>query len=374
MFNKLFGSKPQKKEEAASGGVKYYNLKVSKIERETPDAITIFFENPDSGPIPYKSGQFLTLIIPIDGEKIRRSYSLCSVYELHDEMAVTVKRVKDGKVSNYLNDHLKEGDSIEIMEPSGVFTSNFAASNKRQVFLIGGGSGITPLMSLLRSTLQYEPDSVVNLIYANRNENSVIFKERLVELEKEFSERLKITRVYDEAPEAWEGPSGMITSEMLNAILDEQIRAELPYDFFLCGPTAMIDLVVEILENRNLDKKHIHRENFVSKSKNPLQNKTEEEQKEAGHDTYKVKVLCDGEEHEFEVTPEKTILETALDLDIDLPFSCQSGLCTACRGKLTSGKVEMDESEGLSEQEIKDGFVLTCVGHPVSPDVRIEIG
>ncbi len=372
MFNKIFGSKSAKKE--GGSGPKYYNLEVSKIEKETGDTITIFFENPESGPIPYKSGQFLTLILPIDGEKIRRSYSLCSVYGLHDKMAVTVKRVQGGKVSNYLNDHLKVGESIELMEPSGVFTTNFDSSNKRQVFLIGGGSGITPLMSILRSTLEFEPDSMVNLIYANRNQDSIIFRERLKVLEDQFSERLKITYILDAAPEGWNGHSGMISPEMMNGILDQEMRDGYPYEFFLCGPTAMIDLVVDILENRDLDKKRIHRENFVSKSKNPLQNKTEAEQKESGHDTYEVTVLCDGEEHSFEVTPEKTILETALDLDIDLPFSCQSGLCTACRGKLISGKVELDESEGLSEQEIKDGYVLTCVGHPVTPDVKIEIG
>jgi ring-1,2-phenylacetyl-CoA epoxidase subunit PaaE len=370
MFKKLFGSKSQKKE--SSGGPRYYKLKVSKIEKETADAITIFFENPESGAIPYKPGQFLTLIIPVDGEKIRRSYSLCSVPVLHSQMAVTVKRVKDGKLSNYLNDSLKAGDTIDVMEPSGVFTTHFDQANDRNVYLVGGGSGITPLISILRSVLEYEPNSRVSLIYANRNLQSIIFKDKLEALEEEFQDRLKITHILEEAPEGWTGYRGMVNEEIFNEILDQGVEKGL--EFFLCGPSPMMDKVVEILEGRGMDKKKIHRENFVSKSKNPLQNKTEEQQKKTGHDTYEVTVLCDGEEHKFEVSPEKTILETALDLDIDLPFSCQSGLCTACRGKLKSGKMELDESEGLSEQELKDGYVLTCVGHPVTPDVKIEIG
>ena len=229
MFNKLFGAK--KDDNSSSGASKYHNLKVSKIEKETADAITIFFENPASGPLSYKPGQFLTLIIPIDGEKIRRSYSLCTVPEIHSEMAVTVKRVANGKVSNWLDDHLNEGDSIEIMEPAGVFTTNFDADNERQVFVIGGGSGITPLMSILRSTLENEPKSRVNLVYANRNMDSIIFKDRLDQLEKDHSDRLKVTHILDTPPENWSGPSGMINSDMLNPILDEQIDKDALTEF-----------------------------------------------------------------------------------------------------------------------------------------------
>lgn len=374
MFKKLFGSKKEAPNGGADKKQRYFNLKVSEVIRETKDAITIVFDDHETGRFSYKPGQFLTLIVDINGEKIHRSYSLCSSPAMDEKLAVTVKRVPNGKASNFLNDQLRAGDTIEVMEPMGVFTPNLQSDRNRHIVLIGGGSGITPLMSILRTALKEEPNSRISLVFANRNDNSIIFKERIKTLDSENT-NLDITHILDEAPENWTGLSGLLDAAKVKEILEGLgVGEEESPEYFLCGPTAMMDVVLESLEGLGVPKQRIHKESFVSKSQNPVNNATKEEQKAEGRDTYTVTVLVDGEEHSFEVKPEETILEAGLDQDIDMPFSCQSGLCTACRGKCVSGKVELDESEGLSEAELEEGYVLTCVGHPTTPDVKIEIG
>jgi ring-1,2-phenylacetyl-CoA epoxidase subunit PaaE len=374
MFKKLFGNKKEEGGESKQAS-RYYDLKVDRINRETKDAISIYFENPDSGRPDYKPGQFLTLVVPVGGKELRRSYSLCSTPYADKQMAVTVKRIKDGIVSNHLNDNLKEGDTIKVMEPMGVFTTSFDVNSYRHIVLIGGGSGITPLMSILRSVLLKEPNSFVSLIYANRDEESIIFRDYLEELQNDYGDRLNLVHILDNHSDGWEGHSGLMTPEKLKTILSELPESDEAFtEYFLCGPTGMMEIVMDTLNNLDIEKQRIHRESFVSKSANPLNNVTEEQQSELGRVSRDVTIVLDGEEHQFSVEPEQTILEAGLDLDIDMPFSCQSGLCTACRGKLVSGKVEMDESEGLSEQEIEEGYVLCCVGHPMTEDVKIEIG
>ncbi len=350
---------------------RYYTLKVREVVNETADAVSLHFDHPNGQPIQYKAGQFYTLIFTIDGQKVRRAYSLSSSPFTDQYPAVTVKRVEKGLVSNYINDTIKAGDAVEIMEPLGTFTTEFKPDNKRHLILFGGGSGITPLMSILKSTLDQEPESIVSLIYANRNEQSIIFKARLDALTEQYADRLKVVHVLDNAPLQWQGPSGLLNEEMLKGLL-----ADLPdwgkasTTYLMCGPEGMMYNVETMLDNLGIDKDRVFKESFVSTTIN----KKEEAAAGAATEAMNVTVHYEGEAHTFAVEPDATILQTALDLDIDLPFSCQSGLCTACRGKCTSGKVNMDETEGLSDAELEEGYVLTCVGHPATNDVVIEIG
>ena len=374
MFKKLFSNK-KKEENESKSSARYYDLKVSQVKKETKDAISIYFENPSTGLPDYKPGQFLTLVVPVNNSEVRRSYSLCSTPFEDKQMAVTVKRIQDGLVSNHLNDNLKVGDIMRVMEPMGVFTTAFNVNSYRHLVLIGGGSGITPLMSILRSVLIKEPQTMVSLIYANRDIDSIIFNDHLNELESDYGDRLTIKHVLDNPPTDWDSYSGLLDSEKLKSILSDLPQRDDEFtEYFLCGPNGMMEIVRSTLDSLGISKKNIHRESFVSKSSNPLNDKTEEQQNDVGRKAQEVTIILDGEEHKFSVESEQTILEAGLDLDIDMPFSCQSGLCTACRGKLVSGKVEMDESEGLSEQEINEGFVLCCVGHPLTDDVKIQIG
>ncbi len=351
----------------------YVNLTVKAIVRETKDAISIAFAQPEGRKITYKSGQFLSLIATVGGKEVRRAYSLCSSPFVDEDLVVLVKRVDDGLLSNHLFDNLKAGDVVKVMEPAGHFTTEYSKDRKRHLVMFAGGSGITPMMSHIKSTLSQEPESVVSLIYCNRNLESVIFKEELTKKEIQYEGRLHIIHVLDEAPMNWQGYSGLLSHEMLTKLFERIPNWGIEKTTYLmCGPEGMMKNVETLLAQQQIPKEKIFKESFVT----PTIDK--EQKKEAVASTEKkaheVTVRYDGQEYKFVVQPNRTILETALDKGIDLPYSCQSGLCTACRGKAVSGKVKLDEEEGLSASERAEGYVLTCVGHPMTDDVVIEIG
>ncbi len=392
LFN-LFSKRKEKSEDKPAD--KYVQLQVREIIKETADAITIVFEKPAHG-LAYEPGQFLTLIIPIEGREIRRSYSLCSSPMTDPYPAVTVKRVASGKVSNYLNDTLQIGDQLRVMQPMGVFTTPLAAENQRHVVMFGGGSGITPLMSLIKSMLHAEPHSKISLIYANRHAESIIFKNQLKALSQQYPERFQIIHVLEETSGALACLGGLITAERVPELLT-QLRLQEPVaDYFICGPQGMMDQVTEALRQLEIPPHQIHKESFVSSesSRKSEPQPSQEEKieptqqatwdapqpigayqtfKEKATETFEVTIMYEGETYRFAVEPESTILQTALALDIDLPYSCQSGICTACMGKCTSGRVKLDEEDSLTEEDLQQGYVLTCVGHPLTSDVVIKI-
>lgn len=367
--------KSEKKEEPHSGP-HYYDLKVKKIVQETKDAISIVFEQPAKGKINYKSGQFLTLIAPVQGKEVRRAYSLCSSPFVDDDLAVSVKRVDNGLMSNWLPDNLKAGSSLKVMEPMGQFTTEYKKDQKRHLTMFAGGSGITPMMSLIKSLLTQEPDSIVSLIYCNRNVDSIIFKDAFTQLEAKYEGRLHVIHVLDEAPMNWQGYSGLLNHDMLTKLFERIPNWGIEKTTYLmCGPEGMMKNVDTLLQEHHIPKEKVFKESFVSptiakeqkKDTAPSAEKIEKKARE-------VTIRYDGHEYKVLVQPDRAILETALDAGIDLPYSCQSGLCTACRGKALSGKVKLDEEEGLSQSEREEGYVLTCVGHPMTDDVVIEIG
>jgi len=348
----------------------YYRLKVKQIIQETQNAITIVFQQPEPV-MEYRPGQFLALIAEIEGKEVRRSYSFCSAPEIDLDLAVTVKRVDGGLMSNFLPDHLKVDDELKVMEPMGHFTIDMDPLNKRHLVMVAGGSGITPFMSHIKSILKREPHSIISLIYANRNIHSIIFKNELEDLQAKNEGRFHVIYILDEAPLTWQGPSGLLNPKMLKDIL--QRIPDWGFDntrYMMCGPEGMMRNVETFLAEFGIPDGNLFKESFVT----PTIDKVQDEEGDGELKTREVIVVYDGEEHKFTVEPISTILETALDQDIDLPYSCQSGLCTACRGKLLSGKVKLDEEEGLSDSERDEGYVLTCVGHPLTDNVKIEIG
>ena len=362
------------KKEEATGSSKYHELKVKQIIKETKDAISIAFEHPASKKIEYKSGQFLTLIAPIDGKDVRRAYSLCSSPFVDEDLVVTVKRVENGLMSNWLPDHIQQGQTLKVMEPMGVFTTDYDTSNKRHLIMFAGGSGITPMMSIVKSMLVKEPDSIVSLIYCNRDEESIIFRDALDKLQTNYQGRLHVIHVLDNAPMNWQGYSGLLNPEMLKKLFERIPDWGMEKTTYLmCGPEGMMKNVEVLLSEHSIPKEKIFKESFVAGTIDK-EIKTEATTSKVEKKTRKVIIKYDGAEYEVMVEPDRAILETALDMGIDLPYSCQSGLCTACRGKAISGKVKLDEEEGLSESELAEGYVLTCVGHPITDDVVIEIG
>ncbi len=366
---------------------KELNLKVVEVRNETADTISIVFQQPEDK-ISYKSGQFLTLLIPIDGREERRAYSICTSPYNDENLAVTVKRVKGGKVSNYINDTVKAGDELRVLAPMGTFTLEPHPGQQRHVVLFGGGSGITPMMSILKTVLSQESGSLVSLIYSNRGTDSIIFQKQLDEIKVQYGERFRLIHHLDDQNVSIQVEKrkgflgfgtknveievpGFLTSKTIKKYFANlNIEITDPIEYFVCGPTPMMETVEETLVDMGADMTRFKKEVFVSLAAEDTLSKTSTTE---GDDVYKITVKIAGEEHQFDVSENESILFTALDKGIDMPFSCQSGLCTACMGKCTSGTVEMDHEDGLTASQIEQGYVLTCIGHPKSDGIVIEI-
>ncbi len=351
-------------------------LVVKKIVRETKDAVTLFFENPGSEEWKYKSGQFLTLIASIDGKEARRSYSLCSTDGIDSELAVTVKRVTGGLMSNYLLDSIKEGDSIVVDVPMGNFVLEPQTQDQRHVVLIGGGSGITPLMSMLKTVLKKEEQSVVSLVFANSTKDSIIFKDQLEGLHEEYKERFRLYNYLSKATRAVNKKGflgigkkvvtqeqGRLDDKKLAAILDGlYIENSDHTQYYICGPEGLMEVAEKTLKNRSIDTKNVFKEHFVLKAA---------KETNLPEGTRSVNVVVDGVTSQVEVK-KQSILFSAIDQGIDVPYSCQSGICTACMAKCTSGEVKMEFEDALTDEQIAEGYVLTCIGYPMSDDVTVE--
>lgn len=366
MFN-LFKRKKETSEES-----KYISLKVREVVKETPDTVTIFFEQPEPY-LEYKAGQYLTVILEIQGKEERRSYSLCTSPFVDPYPGITVKRVKCGVVSNYLNDHIRPGKSIDIMKPLGNFTTDYHSKNQNHFFMVAGGSGITPIMGISKSVLVNEPNSTITLVYCSRSENNIIFKKQLDALSEKYGNKFTVIHNLSQPSPSWTGLSGRLDRERLRDIASGNQKGELKdLKCFLCGPEGLMKSAEDAFSALGIPKEAVHKESFFV----DLDAK-EEELKAAGQLspelTREVEVIVEGETHTFEVPAGKTILEAGLDNDIDMPYSCQSGLCTACRGRLLSGKVDMIEDAGLSASEIEEGYILCCSSKPAGADIKIKI-
>lgn len=356
----------------------YLKLKVVEITRETADAITMHFENPENQPVPYKSGQFLTLILPIGGKSVRRAYSLCSAPFEGKRLSVTVKRVSNGLMSNFLPDNVKVGDLIEVMAPIGNFCLEPKENETRTVVLLGGGSGITPLMSIAKTVLKFEKNSKLVLLYGNRDEDSTIFKAAFDQMAAENPDRFKVEHVFNQPknPNCPPTHTGNLDRSKIISLLEKYgVTNLLDTEYYICGPELMMEEARAALNLLKVPTDKVHKESFTASTPQPVDTQGNVSEEADGKiRTQTVTIIYDGDEYKVTVEPNQTILEAALDQDVDLPYSCQAGLCTACRGKCLSGKVHMDEREGLSDKEMQDGYVLNCVGHPLTADVVIEIG
>ena len=351
-----------------------YFLKVKDVVRETADAVTISFWHPINEEIRYQPGQFLTFLLTINGQKIRRSYSMASSPHVDVSLAVSIKRVPGGLASNYLCDRIKPGDILETLEPMGTFVPKLDPQGRRTIVLIGAGSGITPLFSMAKSALHIEPNSRVWLIYGNRNQNSIIYKAHLDAMEQAYGKsRFQVTHILSQPTTGWTGAEGRLNQHTLTKLIEQIPSSERQNaSFFLCGPDGMMAEARSALSLVGVAAERVHKESYAH-APVAAGDVVEEPMTAADSGSPEVTVLYEGSEYKFAVAPHQTILEAALDLDIDLPYSCQAGMCTACMGKCISGKVKLDEEDGLSESEIKAGYILTCVAHPVGRDVVIEI-
>lgn len=339
-------------------------LIVDQIINETHDAISILLHEKDNRDLSFQPGQFLTFIFDADGIETRRGYSIWTTPDELPQVGVAIKKFKDGVTTKYLLNNLKVGDSITSLPPLGNFTVAPEIKNERTFVMFGAGSGITPLMSHLQTILKYEPKSKVILFYGNHDEDSIIFYDKLNSLQKEFSDRFFIEHSLSKPKNDWKGLRGRIDRNKTIELLEKyktQFIGQVEY--YLCGPEEMMQTVMNVLKVKNVDRKNIHREIYTTKV---LDETDEIEEKER-----EVTIILNGERHKVLVMPGETILEKALAQGLEIPNSCQFGNCSTCKAKLLSGKLKLVEQTALTEEDIKQGFCLTCVGYPASDNVVI---
>lgn len=347
----------------------FHALKVKKIVRQTADAVCIELEVPQdkASVFSYKQGQYLTFKIVEKGQEIRRSYSICSSPYNGEGLKVAVKEVPNGAFSAFANKSLKEGDVLETMTPTGNFFTELKAGNSKKYVGFAAGSGITPILSILKSVLQVEPNSSFHLIYGNKDENSVIFKSEIEELKNKYS-KLTVTYVYSRQDSGDKLFSGRIDSAKCKE-LDAKFNLSSNDEFFICGPEEMIMAVSETLKANKVDKAKIHFELFTT----PVKLKQEAKDVADFNGMSKVTTIINGDEVTFDLSGKgMSILDAAIKAGGDAPFSCKGAVCCTCRAKIVEGKAKMDMNYALSDEEVNDGFILTCQSHPLTERLIVD--
>jgi ring-1,2-phenylacetyl-CoA epoxidase subunit PaaE len=345
---------------------------VAEIVPETSDANSIRFEVPPElrDIFQFRAGQHLTLKAEIDGEEVRRNYSLCTAPDSGDWM-VTIKRIGGGLFSNWIGDKLKAGDTLDVMPPHGSFTTEFNATASRHAVGIAGGSGITPVMSLVRTLMASEPESRFTLLYGNRDSSSIIFLEELARLKDSYLDRLELYHFLD----AEEGDVELFNGMLDRARVDDAIERLIGdpgqvSDWFICGPGPMMDSAESALIDRGVGRERIHIERFTAdRPRDSLVKDMADLQTKAAGVT--VSVTLDGRTRKVPFTA-GNILDSARASGLPAPFACKAGVCATCRAKVTSGKVEMAARYGLTDEEIAEGYVLTCQSVPAGDGVAVD--
>jgi len=354
--------------------IHFHPLKIKEVRRETEECVSLLFDVPKEfeQQFAFRQGQSLTMRTKLNGEEIRRTYSICSS-PLDKEWRVAVKKVEGGLFSSHANDQLKAGDVLEVLPPVGKFYTELNPSHQKNYLAIAAGSGITPVLSIIKTTLITEPNSSFTLVFGNRNRASIIFKEELDALKNKFINRFTVHHILSR--EVTDVPiyHGRIDQTKCSLLFDKLIDISLINDFFVCGPEEMIFSVKNFLEAKGVDKKNIHFELFTTPGQKAYSPSPKAKQAEDKGPKSKIKVKLDGVLFNFDLSEAgDTILEAALKEGADLPFACKGGVCCTCRAKLVSGEVKMDVNYGLEEDEIEAGFILTCHSHPTSTEVFVD--
>lgn len=350
---------------------KFHALTVKEVRQETEDSVSIAFEVPADlrESYDYLSGQYLTLRTLIDGEDVRRSYSLCSSPH-ENEWRVAVKQVEKGKFSTYANEVLKAGDKLDVMTPMGNFSIATNHSNKRSITLFAAGSGITPILSIAKTILTQEPNSDVTLFYGNKTIASIIFREEVEGLKNDYMDRLRLVHILSRENLGIPLLKGRIDVEKTNQLFKAFLEADVPEAVYICGPEQMIlDVKESVLEN-GLDPKTVHIELFTS----PDAEKREPVEKYDGPQIESnVSVILDGDRFDIHLESDgENILDAATKAGADLPYACKGGVCCTCKAKIIEGKARMDVNYALEPDEVAAGYILTCQSHPMSDKLVVS--
>lgn len=347
----------------------FLKLIIKEVKHETKDAVSILFNIPTELKPNYTfiAGQYLTIKLTLDGNEIRRAYSICSTPE-SGELRIAVKAVKGGEFSQFANSKLKAGDVLEVGKPEGRFVFEPQIERQKNYAAFVAGSGITPVMAILKSVLKSEPKSTFVLVYGNKSPEETIFYQELHELQSKYTGRLFVHYTFSQA-QAEGSLFGRIEKSTVNFVLSNKHKETVFDKYFLCGPEEMITLVTKILIGKNVAEKNIKFELFSTPTTGNDTTVSKEKSLE-GHT--KITVLVDDEETTFEMSQKQTVLEAALKQGIDAPYSCQGGICSSCLARITKGTAEMKKNSILTDSEIAEGLILTCQAHPTSAEIAVD--
>ena len=354
---------------------KFHNIKVFDIYKVTKDCSVVTFQIPDEliPEFQYHQGQHLTLKTIIEGEDVRRSYSLCSS-PIENKWQVAVKRINGGLFSTFINENLKKGDFIEIMPPSGKFNVEINPENAKNYIAFAAGSGITPVLSIIKTHLALEPNSTFKLFYLNRSVKSIIFKEEIEQLKNRYFGRFEIFHFLTKEQRFSELFNGRFTKEKIQVLTNKIIDVKNTDDCFICGPEDMIFLLRDELVAAGLDQDKIHYELFTSGISEADKERIKRivEHKAEGTD---VTIIDGGKEFHFVMDEAyDNILDGALAAGADLPFACKGGVCSTCKCKVIEGEVEMKVNYALDAHEVAKGLVLSCQAVPTTDKVVVDFG
>ncbi len=343
----------------------FYKLSIKEIIKETADAVSILFNVPEELQSNYSfvAGQYVNVKVTLDGQEIRRAYSICSAPK-SGELRIAIKSVKNGFFSKFANEKLSIGNVIEVGTPEGKFTFEPKADRQKNYAAFVAGSGITPVFSILKSVLEEEPNSTFVLVYGNKSEKDTIFHNALHDLQLQYVGRLFVQYVYSQST-ADNALLGRIDHITVNYILKTK-HAEMEFSkYYLCGPEEMINLVANTLKENNISDSDIKFELFSTSS-----NENESVGGAEGHT--KISILVDDEETTFEMSQKQTLLEAALKQGLDVPYSCQGGICSSCICRITEGSAEMKKNQILTDAEVAEGLTLACQAYPTTTTITID--
>lgn len=349
----------------------FHKLRIKEVIRETQDCVSVSFVVPADlkETFSYKQGQNITVRSFINGEDVRRSYSLCSS-PLENDFRIAIKKVEGGVLSTYANEQLKTGDEMEIMPPIGKFYTEVNTSNTKSYVAFAAGSGITPMLSIIKTVLQTEPNSNFTLVYGNKNRASIIFKEQLEAVKNKFINRFQLLHILSRERTDADINFGRIDTAKCEHLFARSVSL-FADEYFICGPEEMIFAVKDFLEAKGVEKKKIHFELFAAMGKK----EKVKSDKQITDNSLKSKITlkADGRSFDFDLPFNGTnILDAALQQGADLPYACKGGVCCTCKAKLIEGSVDMDVNWGLEHEEIEQGFILTCQSHPTSEKVVVD--
>lgn len=352
--------------------IHFHSLRIKEIRKETPECVSVVFDIPENlkENFRFKQGQSLTMKTGGGDEEVRRTYSICSS-PFDNEVRVAIKKVEGGQFSTFANERLKAGDLLEVMEPVGKFYTELNPAHKKKYLAIAAGSGITPVLSLIKTTLATEPYSQFTLVYGNRSRSSIIFFEELESIKNKYLQRFNFINILSREKTDIPLHYGRINLDKLTELgkLVDYTRMD---EAFICGPEEMIFSAKEFLEQKGLDKKNIHFELFTTPGarKSEIKSQKSEVPEQAKS---KITVKLDGRTFDFDLGfGDEAILDAALKQGADLPYACKGGVCCTCKAKLMEGEVEMEVHWGLEDEEIKQGYILTCQSHPKTNRVIVD--